>query len=217
MFNENNIQDTEEVKQRILKVARGLFVKNGYKGTSVRDIAAQADTNVAMVNYYFRSKYNLFEQIFDEALDVLWRRIFSVLDSEKEFFELVKEWIHAYFDVFREYPQLPIFIFNEVSLDPHRLTDRFKGMPYGVFLKISARIRQEERRGTIRETPPLDFLLNVISMSVFPFVFRTLAQPLAGVSDQEYEQMLTEHRDYVVRFTINAIKPSKKGRLRLKK
>ncbi len=196
-----------EVKDRIFSAARSLFISKGYKGTSIREIAAASGTNVAMVNYYFRSKYDLFEDIFEEALDHLWKKIFSTLSSDKEFFELVKEWINAYYDVLLEYPELPIFLLNEVTIAPERLTERFKNHePYKVFLRISTRIEFEKAKGTIRDTPPLDFLLNVVSMSLFPFIFRNLARPLAGVTEEQYDEMLKEHKSYVAQFVINAIK-----------
>ncbi|MDE3248220.1 MAG: TetR/AcrR family transcriptional regulator [Bacteroidota bacterium] len=50
-------------KQHILEHALELFAEKGFEGTSIRDLAARADVNVAMVNYYFGSKEKLFEQL----------------------------------------------------------------------------------------------------------------------------------------------------------
>lgn len=78
-----NNEESSVVKDRILNEAQKLFIKNGFKGTSVRDIAkASGGTNVAMVNYYFKSKYSLFEIIFEEALDVLTGRVFATITSD---------------------------------------------------------------------------------------------------------------------------------------
>lgn len=52
-------------KVHIMNVAIELFAEKGFEGTSVRDIAARADVNVAMVNYYFGSKDKLFESIVE--------------------------------------------------------------------------------------------------------------------------------------------------------
>lgn len=201
-------EDKTEVKDKILGVARKLFITNGYKGTSIRDIATESDTNIAMINYYFGSKYNLFEIVFQEGLNVLWNRVFNAIDSSKDFYTLIEEWICAYYDVLTEYPQLPIFILNEINVNPQRLTNRLKALkPHDLYIKVSRRIAEEEKKGNIRPTPPLDFMLNVLSMSIFPFIFRNLAQPVAGVSNQTYEEMILEHKDYVIRFTLNALRP----------
>jgi AcrR family transcriptional regulator len=50
-------------KVHILKVAMELFAEKGFEGSSIRDLAARAGVNVAMVNYYFGSKEKLFESM----------------------------------------------------------------------------------------------------------------------------------------------------------
>ena len=52
-------------REHIMNTAVSLFAVNGFEGTSVRDIAAAADVNLAMINYYFGSKEKLFESIVD--------------------------------------------------------------------------------------------------------------------------------------------------------
>lgn len=56
MYNDKQIQIIEE--------AETLFAVNGFNGTSVREIAKNADVNLAMISYYFGSKDKLLEAIF---------------------------------------------------------------------------------------------------------------------------------------------------------
>lgn len=201
-------EQNSEVKNKILNAGRDLFIEKGYNGTSVRDIATASGTNVAMVNYYFNSKYNLFEIIFEEALDVLVKRIFGVLKSDMPIFEMIEAWINSYYETLMEYPQIPIFILNEINQNPERLTQRISSHnPHAIFTAVSARIEQEISKGTIRKIPPLDFLLNVLSLSIFPFMFGGLATQVARKSMNDYNQVLLKHKDYVIEFVINAIKP----------
>lgn len=205
MFNK---EESSEVKEKILKEAQNLFIKNGYRGTSVRDIAKASGTNVAMVNYYFQSKYNLFEIIFEEALDIFSKRIFDTITSDLPFFELIETWIHAYYELLFEYPQIAAFILNEVSLNPEGLTNRIKKRnPYNAFNKIEERIEEEVKKGTIRQTPAADFLLNVFSMCMFPFMFGNLAMTLMEIPSDIYTNLIANHEKYVIEFTINALKP----------
>jgi AcrR family transcriptional regulator len=64
--NQNNSGPVKNVKDRLLDAAEGLFCERGFKGTSIRDIAASAGCNIASVNYYFGSKEKLYEEV--------WRR-----------------------------------------------------------------------------------------------------------------------------------------------
>lgn len=49
----------------ILLAAERLFATKGFDGTSVRDIANEANVNVAMINYYFGSKDKLLDTFFE--------------------------------------------------------------------------------------------------------------------------------------------------------
>jgi len=64
--NKNNACSVKNVKDRLLDAAEGLFCEHGFKGTSIRDIAASAGCNIASVNYYFGRKEKLYEEV--------WRR-----------------------------------------------------------------------------------------------------------------------------------------------
>ena len=203
-----NNEESSEVKNRILNEAQKLFIKNGFKGTSVRDIAKASGTNVAMVNYYFKSKYSLFEIIFEEALDVLTGKVFATITSDMPIFELIETWIHNYYEILFEYPQIAAFIMNEVTLNPEGLTHRIKNRnPYSAFATIEARIEEEARKGTIRPTPAADFLLNILSLCMFPFVFGNLALTLMEVPRETYNNLIADHEKYVIEFVINALKP----------
>ena len=196
-----------DVKERILLIARDLFIQNGYNSTSIRDIATASGTNVAMVNYYYHSKYDLFEIIFDEALDVLMKRIFTAVSSDKSFFEVVEHWIDSYYETLLEYPQIPIFIFNEINQNPERLTKKvLRYKPLQIYYALTSRVEEEVQKGTICSIPPLSLILNVLSLCVFPFVFGQMVTKVTGKSQKEYDEMLNDHKEHVKEFVITALK-----------
>jgi AcrR family transcriptional regulator len=204
MFNPENYT---EVQQRIVESARELFVKRGLKRTTVRDIASAAGTNVAMVNYYFRSKDNLFETIFEEAFSLLTKRIFSIMNSDLPFFEMIREWVYSYYDTLMEYPNMPIFVLTELAQNPDKLKEKFNPLYTGqLYEKVARRIREEVEKGVIRELSAPDFFLNIISLSIFPFVGMPIAIQLLHLSEEQYVAQLDRHREYIVDFIIQAIR-----------
>lgn len=60
MTNTPSQSKSDRTRTRIHNAARTLFSKNGYDGTSIRDIAAEADCDPALVMRYFVSKDRLF-------------------------------------------------------------------------------------------------------------------------------------------------------------
>ena len=56
---------TSNTEQQILASAEKLFLQKGFSATSTTDIARDAGCNQALVYYYFRTKGNLLNRIFD--------------------------------------------------------------------------------------------------------------------------------------------------------
>ena len=57
----------EDSRSNILNASAELFVKNGYDGTSVRQIAKEAGVNIAMISYYFKSKEGVLVDLINET------------------------------------------------------------------------------------------------------------------------------------------------------
>ena len=63
--------DTKSVRNRLLDAAEEFFSGRGFDGTSIRDLAAAADCNIASVNYYFGGKDKLYAEIWRRRMVVL--------------------------------------------------------------------------------------------------------------------------------------------------
>ena len=63
------IKPPHETRTRILDAAEELFMLHGFEGTSMRQLTAKAEANLAAVNYHFGSKDALIEAVFRRRLD----------------------------------------------------------------------------------------------------------------------------------------------------
>lgn len=200
-------QITQDVREKIIEAARELFTQKGFNGTSVRDIAAASETNVAMVNYYFRSKYNLFTDIFNEAFSIVTGKIFTIVESDLSFFDMVRRWIYAYYEVLAQYPGFPLFILNELAQRPEALKERFEtGKPNQIFHVISKRLKDEQAQGNVVEMSIQDFGMNLVSLCVFPFAFASVANAILSIEDEDYLKFLESHKVCVADFVINGLR-----------
>lgn len=57
-----------ETRERVLEAAEGLFIDRGYNHVTVRDICRAAGANVAAVNYYFRDKLGLYQEVLMKVI-----------------------------------------------------------------------------------------------------------------------------------------------------
>lgn len=62
---------TTDVRENMLDVAERQFAENGVASTTVRAITAEAGVNVAAINYYFRSKEDLYREVVARRLGLL--------------------------------------------------------------------------------------------------------------------------------------------------
>jgi len=70
-----------DTKTRILDTAERLFGLKGFEATSLRDITAEAQVNLAAVNYHFQSKDSLMDAVIARRVDPVNQRRFEMLDA----------------------------------------------------------------------------------------------------------------------------------------
>src|SRR5580658_497165 len=70
-----------DTKSRILDSAEKLFGLNGFEATSLRDITAEAQVNLAAVNYHFQSKESLIDAVIVRRLAPVNQHRLEMLDS----------------------------------------------------------------------------------------------------------------------------------------
>src|SRR4051812_24927505 len=108
--NSNQPRDSN-TESKIKTAARIIFHKKGFTGTRTRDIAKQANINLALLNYYFKSKEKLFELIVIETLMVFYQGMEIVLNDKTttldKKIQLVAE---KYIDLIIAEPEIPLFL-----------------------------------------------------------------------------------------------------------
>jgi AcrR family transcriptional regulator len=69
-------------EEKIKEAAGIVFTKKGYGNARTRDIAEEAGINLALLNYYFRSKEKLFNIVMAERIDKLFGVLVPILNDE---------------------------------------------------------------------------------------------------------------------------------------
>lgn len=72
-----------ETRARILDAAERVFAERGFEGASIRDIAAQAGVQVALVNHHGGHKEDLFAHIVERRAATLSERRLAALDARR--------------------------------------------------------------------------------------------------------------------------------------
>ena len=104
-------------REHIITTAMKLFAEKGFEGTSIRDIASEADVNIAMVNYYFGSKEKLFEGMVEHK-SLFMREKLDEIANDKTTTEIEKVdlVIEYYVEMFLSHPDYHRLIQMELLL-----------------------------------------------------------------------------------------------------
>lgn len=78
---ERMIETVVDTKTRLLDAAEKLFADKGFYATSLRDITAEAEVNLAAVNYHFHSKESLIDAAIARRIVPHSRRRLELLDE----------------------------------------------------------------------------------------------------------------------------------------
>lgn len=177
-------------EEKIKEAARKVFTRKGYSATRTRDIAEEAGLNLALLNYYFRSKEKLFEIIMLEKMQKFFGFIMPIIYDDSSSLESKIEAISSsYVDLLLANPDLPFFILGEARNNPALIKNVIQKKD---FLKNSVFIKQIREK--IPDQDPYQFLINLLSMCIYPFVMRPVFQNLTGIEDQKFDQMMTERK-----------------------
>jgi AcrR family transcriptional regulator len=197
-------QNTEEI---ILEAARKVFVKRGMYGARMQDIADEAGINKALLHYYFESKDKLFEKIFMEAASHLFPKINEVLNSDAALFEKIERFCDEYITVVMENPYLPLFVMNEVNQDPEYFMKKVWGAKNKPDpSKFLRQIEEEVKKGTIKPVSPLQLMMNLLSMTIFPFVAKPVFQMNLGLDEFQFRHLMEQRKKEIPKFIIDSIR-----------
>jgi len=106
-----------EPKQRILKAAISLFVQKGFAAVGVREIAKEANVNIAMISYYFEGKVGILKAILEEFFERYSQMLREAVTEEETAQEGIRRLIGHMVDFVRENTELSIVAYNELPLD----------------------------------------------------------------------------------------------------
>jgi AcrR family transcriptional regulator len=173
-----------ETEQKILISAEKLFYQKGKAGTSMQDIADDAGINRTLLNYYFRSKDQLFEAVFRNALSRFIPNLAAMLHSDMSFREYVPKLIETVIDAMLKNPQIPIFVLQELTSNPARMPQIIREMGIDPAIAVK-KMEDESDHGKAGGGDHRQTIINLLSLCIFPFAARPVVTEILYQGDNE--------------------------------
>lgn len=194
-----DLKKDSSTEEKIKQAARVVFMKKGYAGTRTRDIAEEAGLNLALLNYYFRSKEKLFHEVMMEKVQMMFSVLFPIANNpETSLEEKIALLVENYINLLTKNPDLPLFVLSEIRNNP----DHFQSKVGVNLLKESSLIKQiVARRADIN---PMQFLISLLGMTIFPFVASPMLKAANLIQESEFGSLM-EQRKQLIPAWINSI------------
>lgn len=193
-------------EEKIFNAARTVFQKKGFAGARMQEIADEAGINKAMLHYCFKNKQLLFEAVFMNAFSQLAPQINTIFNSNDPLFDKIRKFTHSYISFVILNPYLPAFIIQEMNNNPEFVISFLNNEKRPNPTLLIAQIEKEIELGIIKPIKPKQLLMNMISMTVFPFAAQMMIKGMLQISDTEFNQMMEERKTSIAEQIINSIK-----------
>jgi AcrR family transcriptional regulator len=202
-----------DTEGRILDAAHAVFVRRGTAGARMQDIAREAGVNQALLHYYFRSKDRLAEAVFRRTAGSLFPQVVQVMTADIPIEEKVSRVVEIEIDHLSRTPGLPGYLISELHHHPERVPQLIAALTGAsadavrprVLEKVKQQIDAAVRAGRLRPIAPEQFLVNLLSLCVFPFAARPLLMVLLGLDQQGFTRFIENRRDELANFFLRAL------------
>lgn len=195
------------MEEKIIEVAKALFIEKGYAETSMSEIAAKAGINRPGLHYYFRTKDKMFEAVFGDILLSIVPKIFDIISQKDMNIERrIEEMIDTYYTLFIDNPKLPMFMMREINRDANLLIKTATQLNiHEKFRHSLDSIEQEMKEGKLKQVPIRFMFYNISSLLTIPFLTQDLTYSILLEEGETFEDMLKEWKPYIIKQLLNLI------------
>ena len=177
-------------EQLIKDTAKRIFFSEGKLHATTQDIADAAGVNRTLVNYYFRSRDILFEQVATEARAEMSAVLDSVFTAELAFKDKLEKLITVFMDQAMKFPYREMYVVTELNRTERTVPEEKKTRLKAFLKEISA----EMESGKIKKMDPRHFCMNLFALMAYPLITNCLNKSLYNINDAEYAKLMKERK-----------------------
>lgn len=195
------------LENRILETAKSVFMEKGYSDTSMSEIAERVGINRPGLHYYFRTKDKMFHAVFGAIVQTLVPKFQKILlQRDLPFAERIGQIVDIYYQILQQNPYLPLFILRELHRDMNSIFSAFHHQSVSLFFEeLKEELQAEMDSGRLRQVPLRVVFCTFYSALVFPFLSKNLLTQTMMQDHEEFEDLLTEWKPYIVRQMVNLL------------
>lgn len=187
------MDSTLTTEEKIKQTATKVFMEKGFDGTTTRDIATEANINLALLNYYFRNKQKLFDSVFDEIIQFYFEGINTALSQPIPIKEKIMALIHNDFRMLRQSPDMIFFILNEMRRNPSRFVPNISRS----MAQFEEQLAEAQQAGIV-QLISVSHLMGILSANTqFIYISKGMYMNVWHQTENEFNAFVLEHEKLV--------------------
>ena len=188
--------ETLAPKERIRLAAVFLFARQGFAGTGLRELAAKAEVNLAMINYFFGSKKGLLKEILDGFFEGYLAVARKELVGEESLHTRLSRFINSAVRFFESDQDLLLVAITELPHDDPEIIEYKANWGRKMAQILEKEVCGPLERETGRKIPATCIGPMLTSLMASRFLFSPMMERVRGgdenpVSTESYIEMLT--------------------------
>ena len=197
----------KHTEEKIFEAATEVFEEKGFSASRMQDISQKAGINKALLHYYYRTKEQLFNAVFDMLAKKLFNRFSPIFEEGLPLEEKIKYFLHEHITFLQKNPRLPSFILHEINQKPERVKRLADNLDLvSNMQKLMEMHREELKEYDIDENNLPQVMTSIVALSVFPFAAKGILDTIFDKLGYDFNSYIEERKDFAGDFVIRAIK-----------
>lgn len=208
-----DVSSTTAARDTLLDAAERRFARQGFAATTIKDIAAEAQFNSALLYYYFANKEDLYHAVLRRRITGLAAEVGPALLAPVHPTEAIRRFVQAYVGFLLLHPELPILMQREV-LDhaaAHALPE-IRANAGALFQRFAGIIRAGQESGDFRhDIDPVHAVVSIVGQVIYAFMAQPIIQGVLlqrGTTGPD-AVWLREFGVHAAEFSLRALAPDR--------
>lgn len=178
--NKKRVLDAAKTRKKILEAAAILFVKNGFDGISISQIAKKAEINQSLIYHYFDSKEDLWKSVKNYYVETYVNKDDLKIDQEKGLKDILRQIVYSRLEFYGKHPEiLRMMGWQKLETDKNKLVGGTLFSPDN-WKEVFSQLQKE---GKIKADINLDMMILFITSLI------------AGALTEDYKDILNNQKE----------------------
>ncbi len=192
--------DTQQSTELLIKdTAKKIFFVDGHINATTQEIADAAGVNRTLLNYYFRSRDALFNEVYEDTKQEKSKYFLKVLDSELPLKEKVEKIIDILQNYISRYPYAEVFLISEMNkkekIDLPKASQKFAK----TFQRFLDEADTEIKKGNLRAENAREFFINLISLISYPLMTKDLYSEIFNMKAPGFKTFNQKRKENIIK------------------